>query len=384
MFVVARRWWCILLLGVAPALCGQQTELDRLVAESARLRERARTARFTRPEWTNLKHLVRDWIESRLPANLPALDREYQGLEAQLRAELWKAAVLAREWPGADAGYVSAVKLSRPTEYPDVLAVRAGVTVGCGADESILLYRFKGGSRTRLLEADGTHEWGSSVAETHFSSSDRLGRHLFFAAWYGVQCASVWDVLDYRVFRIDADGDQAVSLLSENHLYTLFDEQAKLMPEELLLELTGQAMEIGWRRTYVMRYSIGSDGVKRVDPVALQPQDFVHESMIRPWDEMQSRSSDGLEKWHKFLHAASGEYELAQPCAERSGVTQVGVALDSIGELEMPEPLDLYFLVEDQGGYHYKMSEISFSRQEGCPGETQATYDNLPSLFPKK
>jgi hypothetical protein len=383
MFVVARLRWWILLLSVAPVLFGQQTELDRLVAESARLRERAHAAPITRPDWSNLQHLLRNWIESRLPANLPALDREYQGLEAQLTAELWKVGVLARNWPGADAGYVSAVKLSRPADS-DVLAVQAGVTVGCGPDESIFLYRFKGGSWSRLLEANGTHEWGSSVAETLFSGLDRLGGRLFFAAWYAVQCASAWNVLDYRVFRIDANGDQAEPVLSESHGYTLFDEHAKLMPEELLLELTARAMEIGWRRTYVMHYSLGSDSVQRIDPVALQPQDFVHEWMIRPWDEMRSRSADSLEKWHKFLDPVSGEYEFVQPCAERPAVTQIGVALDSIGEREMPEPLSVYFLVEDHGGYSYKMSEISFDRQEGCPGETEPSYDNLPSLFPKK
>jgi hypothetical protein len=133
-----------------------------------------------------------------------------------------------------------------------------------------------------------------------------------------------------------------------------------------------------------MHYNIGSDCVQRIDPVALQPQDFVHEWMTRPWGEMQSRSSDGLEKWHKFLHGDGGEYEFVQPCAERSGVTQIGAAFGAIGELETPEPLSVYFLVEDHGGYSYKMSEISFDRQEGCPGETAATYDNLPSLFPKK
>jgi hypothetical protein len=60
------------------------------------------------------------------------------------------------------------------------------------------------------------------------------------------------------------------------------------------------------------------------------------------------------------------------------------VALENIGEREMPQPLSVYFLVEDPGGYRYKMSEVSFNRQEGCPGETEATYDNPPSLFPKK
>jgi hypothetical protein len=135
-----------------------------------------------------------------------------------------------------------------------------------------------------------------------------------------------------------------------------------------------------------LHYRIGPDGAQRIDPVALQPQDFVHAWMIRPWGEMQRRSAAALEKWHQFLHAdhVLGEYEFAQPCAERPGVTQIGVALESIGEREMPEPLSVYFLVEDPGGYSYAMSEISFERQGGCPGETEATYDNPPSLFPKK
>lgn len=59
------------------------------------------------------------------------------------------------------------------------------------------------------------------------------------------------------------------------------------------------------------------------------------------------------------------------------------MALGRIGELEMPEPLEVFLLVEDRGGYLYKMSGISFERQEGCPGEAAAA-DTQPSLFPKK
>jgi hypothetical protein len=382
------KWWCILLLSVAPVVFGQQPELNRLVAESMRLREQFRQdpGKVTRPDWAKLKHLLCDWIESRLPANLPSLDREYQGLESQLTAELWKAVVLEPDRASARAGYVSSVKLSRPAEYPETLLVEAGITVSCGFDVSLYLYRFKANSRSRLLEADGARENGDELSDIRFSAPDKSGSRLLYASWFGVQCASFWNVLDYRLFRIDAEGDHARPTLSERHSYFGYESDVRRAPEELLVELSDRAIEGGFRRTYVMHYSIGADSVQRVDPVALRPQDFVHEWMLRPWSEMQSRSSAALEKWHRFLHAdpVYGEYELAQPCAERPGVTQTGVAFDSIGELEIPKPLSVYFLVEDQGDYRYKMSEISFDRQEGCPGETPATYDNLPSLFPKK
>jgi hypothetical protein len=384
------RWWYLFLFGVAPVVSGQQHELDRLVTESVRLREltdrQDHFGEVTRSDWTNLKHLLRDWIESRLPADLPAFDRVYQGLESQLTAELRRAGVAEPRERAAEADYVPSVKLSRPAEYADELMVQAGITVPCGLDVSIYLYHFKTNSWIRLLEADGDSKWGSQVVETRFSSPDKLGRHVLYASWDSVQCASVWNVLDYRLFRIAAAGDLAAPIFSERHGYADYETHVKLTPEQLLLELPAEALEGGFRRTYVMHYSFGSDSVQRIDPVALQPQDFVHEWLIRPWSEMESRSSDGLEKWHKFLHADDGlgGYELVQPCAERPGVTQIGVAFDGIGEREVPEPLSVYFLVADEGSYRFKMSEISFNRQEGCPGTTAATYDHLPSLFPKK
>jgi hypothetical protein len=380
------KWLCILLLGVAPAVFGQRTELDGLLAESRRLRERDDGAKVTRPDWINLKHALRDWIESRLPANLPALDREYRGLEAQLTAELQRAGAFETEKPSAEAGYVGLVRLSRPPEYPGALVVEASVTVPCGSDASIYVYRFTASARSRLLEADGARENGDGLSDIRFSAPDNSGSGLFYASWFAVQCASVWDVLDYRLFRIDARSEGAMPIFSGSHTYTLFDAQVKLTPGDLLLELQAEALGAGWRRTYVLHYRIGPDSVQRIDPVALQPQDFVHEWMIRPWDEMQPRSAAALEKWRRFLHAdyVFGEYEFAQPCSERPGATQIGVALENIGEREMPQPLSVYFLVEDPGGYRYKMSEVSFNRQEGCPGETEATYDNPPSLFPKK
>jgi hypothetical protein len=215
------KWWCIFLLGFAPVVFGQQTELDRLVAESVRLRDLTPAGKYlqdhigkvTCPDWNNLKHLLRDWIESRLPANLAVLDREYRGLEAQLTAELWRAGVLEPEKPSAEAGYVE-LNFSRPTGYPGALMVEASVTVPCGADDSIYLYHFTADSWSRVLEADGNSVWGNGVAETRFSGPDTLGRHVFYASWDNVQCASPWNVLDYRLFRIAADDDRAAPILS--------------------------------------------------------------------------------------------------------------------------------------------------------------------------
>jgi hypothetical protein len=151
------------------------------------------------------------------------------------------------------------------------------------------------------------------------------------------------------------------------------------------LELVAEALEGGFRRTHELHYKINSEAVERIDPVALQPQDFAHEWIIRPWEEMQSRSSDAVMKWHKFLNSVSGDYDFVQPCIYRPGFTQVGVELSSLGDPEIPEPLAVYFLIQDKGNYSYEMSEISFEPQDDCPGESPPVdYPEMPSLFKKK
>ncbi len=90
---------------------------------------------------------------------------------------------------------------------------------------------------------------------------------------------------------------------------------------------------------------------------------------------MESRSAatnrETLGKWHKALHAdyVAGSFTLAQPCRDKPSVSQYGVEFDKAGGHEWPEPLQVYFLVREQPDNRYEMLDVSFSRQEGCPGE---------------
>jgi hypothetical protein len=392
---MSKLWWPVLLLAAVPSLFGQD-ELSHLVAESVILRASAAASQdpdkpdsSPRDLWTRQKNALRDWIESRLPANIAALDANFSNLEARLGAELDRAGLTEPEGTEAGTGYVSKLELSRPAEFPDALIVRAGISVECGADDSVYVYRFSD-KRTRLIEAQGTEKWGISVVETLSSAPDVSGSRIFYVAWDGVSCASVWNGLGYKLFYVSPGPEPAELLFSSSHSFVLDqDVNVRLTAQDLLIELAAEAMFPGYRRTYVLHYSIGPQGVERVDPVALQPQDFVHEWLTRPWEEMQSRSgaSDTFVKWHKFLHAdfVSGDYEFVQPCINRAGVVQVGVDLNSIGDREIPEPLQVYFLVKDKGNHSYEMSGVSFGTNDDCPGESPAAdYTEMPSLFKKK
>ncbi len=390
------KYWCLVFVAAAPVLLAQRQDVQRLVAESARVRKITASTpdrddnyfgKFKRPGWSRLRELLRDWIESRLPTSVEALDAGYAGMEARLTAELRRAGLLEPQKPVAEAGYISSLKFSRLEGYRGALLVEAGITIPCGSDVSIYFYRFTPSRRDRLFEASGGSPNGNDLVDTQFSPPNASGGRIFYVSWLGVSCVSVWNGLKYRLWRIDANTDKAVELLSDKHSFmTDEDSHVKLTAEELLLELTAGDMVPGFRRTYVLRYNIGPESVHRIDPVALQPQDFVHEWLIRPWSEMQSRSSPAVAKWHTFLHADpfGGEHVRVQQCKERPEITQVAVEISRIGDRELPEPLTLYFLVRDKGEHRYEMSEISFSRQPGCPGESYATHENPPSLFKKE
>jgi hypothetical protein len=390
------KLWCCGILILGPfVLLGDQGALESLVAESVRLRGLTPIAvqhhdhfnEVTRGDWTELENRLRNWIESRLPANLSILETAFPSLQAQMTAELWRAGVFEPDRPGGAVGYISLLNVLHPAEYPNVMIIQTGISVPCGSDVSFYLYRFSSSGWERVLDLNGGGKYGNHLLNAQFSAPDASGNRLFYLSWDGVQCASVWNALEYRVVRLSPDAGRAVAVFSDTHSFVIDEnlEHVKITPDELLLELMAGAMEGGFRRTYVLHYGIAAAGAERIDPVALQPQDFVHEWLLRPWSEMQSRSSDSVAKWHKFLHAdyVGGEYEFVQPCMERPGITQIGVGIGYIGDRDIPEPLRVYFLVEDKGDYRFKMSEVSFDRQPGCPGESYAIYDNPPSLFKK-
>jgi hypothetical protein len=367
----------------APVVFGQEITTDALVRASARLRRFSANASdpdikafaaVTRPQWTPLEILLDDWTEARLPPNLGELDRSLPGLENRLTAELRGAGLIGRH------GNIDSVKLSRAANFRDAVVVKASITVPCGTDTSVRIYRFSKSSRTPIFESAGTREYGLYLDDIQFSKPNASGSRLLFTSWSGVQCASVWNVLDYQLFRLAPDSNRSEPIFSGAHSFTIDgDVHVKLAPDELLLELTAEGLEAGFRRAYVLHYRVAASSLTRIDPIALQPEDFVQEWINQSWSEMESRSAMRLVKWHARFHSDTelffGDFDFAQPCSKRPGYTQVAVEVG---------PRTVYFLVRDKGGHSYEMSDISYDRQSGCPGETQVDLMKQPSLFEKK
>jgi hypothetical protein len=360
-----------LILLAAGALFGQESALARLKREAASSKTESSAAA--------LHAALRDWTESRLPADRGMLEITSGHLESDLQEEL-KAAGLAapeapdsvdQQWGYPGFGYVD-VNFQRLPELPDTLFVTAGASIPCGYEDTIYMYHFDAAGRKRVL-ADHPKEEGYGDAELGLSDPDPQGRRLLLIHRLSQQCASTWMGLTYSVDRLGVLPGDAETLLSGQHGFWMGNDGPEfvLKPDELIMEFLDMSVDVViHNRTQVHRYNF-AEGVRRLDPVALQPQDFAEEWLTRPWSEMESRSAPDTQEWHAKLHAdfVLGNYQAVVPCTERPGRWMIELEINHIGEKDLSEPIDAYFLVRDLGNYRYRMESVSDDEPQGCPGE---------------
>jgi len=328
------------------------------------------------------------WIESRLPMGPSAAAIKSSDWEAAIGRRLAAAGIGEKEphatsdvaeWvpPYENPGYDSvSVALAWKPELPNVLLITAGVAVRCGEDQAAYAYRFDANGWARVISDHTASDFGYGGAAFEVSDADGQGRRLLLIHRWSVQCASTWMGATYSVFRMAiGSATPPVSLLSEEHGFWMGNSDDGLIfalkPNELIIELLDSSVDTDiHNRTQIHRYSF-VDGVKRLEPVALQPQDFAEEWLTRPWSEVQSRSAPETQKWHAKLHAdlVLGDYSNVVPCASKPDRWSIGFEIDVIGEKRLKEPIEVHLLVRDLGNFRFEMEAVSDSEFEGCPGE---------------
>jgi hypothetical protein len=379
-------------------LFAQDPATKKIVAEATRLRETnsspdtnlQKAAQDKRDRIAALNDALRDWVESRLPKSKPALDAGFDGLQDRLKVELSRAGVLPPANGADEYGYIARLELSRPSEFSGALAIIEGITAPCGTADSVYVYDYNAGSPRRILESRGSSEHDETVSSEYFSSPDVSGNRLFLVFRHAVQCGSSWNRLSYDLFRLSTSGSAAAPIFSGDHGIWKGANDAyhiQLKPDEMLLELQDRSVDAHIRnRTHVLRYSIGPSAVERIDPVALQPQDFVDEWLTRPWAEMALRSSatvrDNLEKWHSFLGGDSdtGEIRVVQPCTDKQDDWKIVLTMEWVAGKKLPESFTVNFRVRALGKYRFEMTAVSFHPDDGCPGDAPPITGSL-SLF---
>ena len=241
------------------------------------------------------------------------------------------------------------------------------VGIPCGEDQSVYLYEWRANrwNRRFALEAeDGSlAKYGpENSVELQISQADAGGARIILATAYPPACMSVWHTLYIRLFQIS--GGQKLLLERKPTANQGEEYSARLEPNGALIKFAGFSIDSLYLiRNYVLHYNFEHGGVKRIDPIALSPRDFVEEWLTNPWTEISPWSEPQLAEFHNKLHKSyvSGSYDAVRRCSQ-PGTWQISVELENMTS---------YFSLIDRGDNRYRMLGISEKPRPDCSGRNE-------------
>jgi len=302
---------------------------------------------------------------------------------------------------GDDFGYLYDVTVHQPERHPDLMAVVANLTIPCGSDASLNLYRRTGATWQLILvaESNGYVEISGAQGSFQFAISppDDEGNWFVVTADVNPWCSSNWQQLRYKVVRPGAEANRSLVLLDEHSsIYLGTDQPYRLVANPSGFEIRSVASqgldESILTRVHVRKYEVSGNQVTRIPPLALAPEDFLDEWVEMKWESASTwvSSSDAakLQYWHGRLskdgrEKLDTEFDFVQPCKSVENVAkwQIGLLLEGTGEHDLPGDLpdELFFTISKRDGAFY-VEDVAKDRPPGCPGDAlpRGARDALP------
>ena len=349
------------------------------------------------PQLTIAKHQLRDWVEFRLKALSSRGDEaEFARL---LNAELRSAGLFCGDDAGGETpcpkwtllGVLNPMKLFRS---PGFLVLQTGVGIECGFDESAYLYSWsdEGWRRVWQTEQNVYEEklyQPQTIHKVLVSPYSRTNNYVVLTLGSESWCMSDLHNVYYRVFRLGPD--PGARPLVEGAVWTHIDGDppihGSVTVDDVLIEasqlggLEGAAFEV------IRHYRFDHDNVKRIDPFALCPRDFVYEWLSDEWVQVGSWSESANRRTmldrHEKLKQRTGQ--LIYPtmhCPTTPDLWQVGVDFGDQPPIGAPPKAPLYFLVRWRPPYDFRMVELSDRPWPQCT-EKDRKADEARTLFPR-
>jgi hypothetical protein len=377
-----RVWGLLLTVAATVGLCAEDVRLKEL--RDILVPMRADKLQYPRPGFTAAKHLLREWIESRLGT---VRDIDLALLAKQLNDELARAKL---SWNSAQkdvndvywsaVGYVGDVSLEW---QPGFLVVRTGVGLQCGFDESAYAYEFKDDHWKRYWQSEQNDyrkdKYFPQTLQAVLISRERLARvfknehvdrseHLVLTLGYERWCSSNWHNVYYRVWRT-GDRYPEPKLLLDKLEWALVAVEPPIVgdvdPDQVLVEYIVNDPEPGFRMPVVRDYRVKNGRIARVDPIALGPRNFV-----AAWFELPSSENSGwTEPPHRRAMLAAGR-KGGDPLRHTMHCKQPDLWQVSI---DVSKALDgsssEYFLVRWRPPFHFTMVDVSDHPWPGCTQE---------------
>ena len=398
---------------VLSMLCssGSHAEDAALTAIHAEL-EPLRAHRSEHPEtrgatiaFTEIKHQLRDWVDGKIAEVDP--NGDFRSLADALNRELLQADLLCESAADVDrcagddttdwnaVGYLGRLRIETQT-YPHFISSIAPIGIECGYDESAYVYGWKDGNWRRVIQSEQTEYTKASylpqfIDAVHISRSERPAgeEHLVLILGQYGWCTSTWYPVFFRLWKISGNPDDTALLLDGQRQAWLGKYDVPIMGsvslDDALIEFTVGSIDVDvHNRQAVFHYRVDGKKVTRIDPVALNPRDFVDEWLVRDWTDSviwsDERSRPALRAAHEKFHSGHVIGSFAEDtfrCRDRTDEWQVELAL---GEPDKEAPPN-YFIVRWQPPYHFEMDEVRDEPRPDCT-EKVSDHGELDTLFP--
>ena len=209
-------------------------------------------------------------------------------------------------------GFLGELSLRREGGF---LILRTAMGIECGFDESAYLYSWSAEGWRRVWQTERNNYTEKeykpqTLYAVSVSPINRGNDYLVLTTGSESWCSSAWRHVYYRVFRLGPDLNAAPLLEGDESGYLAHDPpiQGSIGRNDVLIEFTIRSIDSGVHsREAIRHYRIDHDKVRRVDPLALSPRDFVDEWLTRDWREAafwsESEHRSTMSQWHAKLHS---------------------------------------------------------------------------------
>ncbi len=340
-----------------------------------------------KPLLTTLKHQLRDLIHKSLNAH-GSKSKNMAGVQKAVLKELKKQGVSVEEPKSVvfdknyvDTGYVYGeiyrVAIKKLPHHPDMAAAITTIGICCGQDSSLYIFK-KSGQQWELIlaqEADNYDEVSGAQGSFHYGVSQHSDMSRFFVVTSDVNpwCSSNWQSIHYYVLRVGAAPYQPKILLQKSETVYLGNDNLgdiTILSDGFKIGFDSyQGLDAGVLiRKHIAAYRIDGDNVRRVPPLAKEPEGFLDEWFGLPWTEavqwIEPSALPELRKWHQRFKAERHihffkDFIFSPPARKiGKGQWQIGIELSPDPEgskLPFGMPESVYFtVVLKKGAYFLK------------------------------
>jgi len=353
-------------------------------------------ARGATPALTSVKHQLRDWIEFQL-ADLQWKDGRWTAnptvLQEQLNDELNRADLFCPQnatcWENR-LGYLDRVVLEIQSGF---LVVRTSIGVQtCGSDDSAYIYELTDNRWSRIWQSEqNKYEektyFPQRLVEVKISGTDWRPEsdhteHRIVTTGVFPWCSSVWQPVYFRVWQTKSTYSNPLLVLDESEQADIAAPiHARLNQNDVFIEfqiIANDAMRVSEFQHYVAK----NGKLRRTDPVALTPQNFISFWLRHPWSEVSEWTAQTgratMKAWRERYKGTNSEFTSpTRRCTNHPDLWQVATDPDSD-----THPGVHYFLIRARPPFRFTMVAASDRPWPDCT-EDDPAIDNATDFFDK-